>query len=247
MGKENGGKYLQPEVTNLSDEEKNQLLALLKKVGYRKSGKEIFEAFWPIFPMAPIEAAVLREIGGKLHILLWYRDDEHYKGWHVPGKYILFGEKYLEAVERVLEDETGMKLRSARFLRHFNLRPSTGWVPNHQLNMLYIAGAEGEPFQGEFFPLDAIPDDTLPYHKYYVECVRGYFMWEEVARKGKIKHIHDDAAAPEWKWRVNTAGGFDGQASAIFDTLDEALADLEAKRSQGVEAWLVDDQGFQIL
>ena len=72
-------------------------------------------------------------------------------------------------------------------------------------------------------------------------------MWEEVARNGKIKHIHDDAAAPEWKWRVNTAGGFDGQASAIFDTLDEALADLEAKRSQGVEAWLVDDQGFQIL
>ena len=187
----------QPEVTNLSDEEKATLLKLLKQVGYRKSGKEVFEAFWPIFPMVPVEVAVIRQIEGKPHIHLWYREDEHYKGWHVPGKYILFGEKYSETVERVLEDETGLKLRSAQFLRHFNLRPETGWVPNHQLNMLYLARADGEPFQGEFFPLDAIPETTLPYHKYYVEWVRGYFMWEEAVKKGAIKHIHDNAAAPE--------------------------------------------------
>lgn len=34
---------------------------------------------------------------------------------------------------------------------------------------------------------------------------------------------------------------------AIFDTLNEALFDLEAKRHRGVGAWLVDDRGYQIL
>lgn len=230
----------QPETTNLSDGEKATLLKLLKKVGNCKSGKEIFEAFWPIFPMVPVETAILREIGGRPHILLWYREDEHYKGWHVPGKYILYGETYLEAVRRVLEDETGTKLRSAQFLRNFNIRPETGWVPNHQLNMLYLAEAEGEPTQGEFFPLETLPETTLPYHKYYVECVRAHFMREEVIHEGKLARAHDYNAAPEWKWRVNFADSQDGQ---IVNTLNEALAILKEKREKGTSAWIVDDQG----
>ena len=72
-------------------------------------------------------------------------------------------------------------------------------------------------------------------------------MWEEAVQSGLIKRVYDDTSAPEWKWRVNSADAPRGREPAIFDTLDEALADLKEKREGGEDAWLVDDRGYQIL
>ena len=62
--------FMQPEETHLFDEEKATLLRLLKKIGNRKTGKEILEAFGPIFPMVPVEVAVIRHIEGTPQPLL---------------------------------------------------------------------------------------------------------------------------------------------------------------------------------
>ncbi|TSC73313.1 MAG: hypothetical protein G01um101470_162 [Parcubacteria group bacterium Gr01-1014_70] len=161
----------QPEETQFTPKEQEQFLGLCKKLGWRRTGKDVFEAFFPVFPMALCELAVVREINGIPHVLLWYRDDEHYKGWHMPGGYIARGENPEETARRVLLAETGLRLQSAEFARYCNSYPANAPVPNHQVALLFLCSAEGEPLQGTFFPLDALPLDTLSHHKEYISCL----------------------------------------------------------------------------
>ena len=163
----------QPEETILTREEQEQFLSLIKKLGWKRTGKEVFEAFFSIFPFALCEIAVLREINGVPHVLLWYRDDEHYTGWHLPGGYILRGEETEETIRRVLMNETGLQLQKAEFARYYNSYPANAPVPNHQVALLFLCSADGEPRQGTFFPVDALPPDILSHHKEYLEKISG--------------------------------------------------------------------------
>ena len=159
----------QPEETQFTPEEQTQFLALAKKLGWKRTGKDVFEAFFPIFPFVVCELAVVRHINGVPHILLWHRDDEHYKGWHMPGGYVLRGEQVEETVRRVLFQETGLTLQNAEFVRYFNWYPANAPVPNHQVALLFRCTAdEGEPRQGKYYPFDATPSDTLSHHKEYL-------------------------------------------------------------------------------
>lgn len=162
----------QPEETAFTLEEEEQFLRLTKKLGWKCAGKNVFEAFFPVFPFALCELAVVREINGISHVLLWYRDDEYYKGWHIPGGYILRGEQPEETIRRVLMKETGLTLQKAEFMRYFNAYPSNAPVPNHQVALLFLCAAKGEPRQGTFYPLDAVPSDTLSHHKEYLKFLK---------------------------------------------------------------------------
>ncbi len=162
----------QPEETQFTAEEQTQFLQLAKKIGWRKTGKDVFEAFFPIFPFVLCELAVLREINGVPHVLLWHRDDEHYKGWHMPGGYILRGESMEEVARRILFKETGLTLQSADFVQYFNSYPGNASVPNHQIALLFLCKTKGEPAQGKFFPYNNIPADTLSHHKAYIKFLQ---------------------------------------------------------------------------
>ncbi len=248
----------QPEVTDLSAPEEKILLRLLSRVGYRRSGKRIFEATWPIRPTVPVEVAAIREIEGRRSIFLWRREDEHYVGHHIPGKYMLWEESDMETVLRVLQDETGLKLRSARMVRHFNTRPSTGWVPDHEINLLYVVEAEGEEFSGEgsggaFYPLDALPEDILVDHIYLVDCVRGYFMRKGLMERSELRH-DGMVVAPEWKWEViSYEHPFQIDFRSTCDNLTQARAvasDVLVKSATSSivrHAHIFDDQGRQVL
>jgi len=166
----------QPEETQFTSEERVEFLRLVKKLGWKRAGKEVFEAFFPVFPMALCEFAVTRIIDDKPHILLWHRDDEHYKGWHMPGGYILRGESMEEVARRVLFKETGLQMRNVEFAHYFNWHPGTASVPNHQIALLFLCAAEGELQQGTFFPFDAIPSDILSHHKEYLAYLNKHYF-----------------------------------------------------------------------
>lgn len=241
---------MRPEVTALTDEEREIYLKLQAKVGWKRTGTDVFESFFPILPMVPSELAVVREIDGVKHVLMWRRKDAHYDGWHMPGGYILLGESDHEWIKRVFKKEVNLRLTHFQFIRRFNTRPDTDWVPNHQMAHFFLCEVEGEPTNGKFFPLDKPPEDTLGHHKHYVDCLRAHLMRMETMRKTGIKFDFMECA-PDWQWRcvwylepdpVFVPRGMRGWQREDFASLDEA-----SKCQEKYGGRLIDDQGLQIL
>ncbi|TSC73310.1 MAG: hypothetical protein G01um101470_159 [Parcubacteria group bacterium Gr01-1014_70] len=243
---------LQPAVTQLSPEEKNQLVNLLSRVGWQKTGKEIFEAImFPIFPATQSECAIVRQINSEPHVLMLYRDDEHYTGYHMLGKYILRGESYEQWVRRTVGAEAGLELVTFEFIRCFNTRPETGWVPGHQMAHFWYCEVEGEPTNGKFYPLTAIPDDTLGHHKKYVDCLRAFLLRRTMMKVGIF--FDGVARAREWHWLCVAYNPVSMKLLEIpgpmeFQTLGEAEAMVRDRFYVGDYVGLVlfDDMGQEI-
>ncbi|PJE64609.1 MAG: hypothetical protein COU90_02095 [Candidatus Ryanbacteria bacterium CG10_big_fil_rev_8_21_14_0_10_43_42] len=237
----------QPAVTELTSEELQTYLALQKKVGWQRTGTEVFESFFGILPMVPFECAVVRYIDGEPCVLLWHRDDEHYTGWHMPGKYLLRGETDEEGVRRVLKNEADLELTSFEFIRHFNTRPESGDVPQHQQALFWLCRAEGEPTVGRFFPLTKLPEDILGHHRRYVDHLRAYLMRDERLKSDHFFRDHD-FKAHEGKWFV-AVDRFAGESkewyvdSSEYDTLDAAIEKYKSNREYSS---IFDDLGHQI-
>lgn len=230
---------LQPAVTQLLTEQQQHLIEKLKQVGWQKTGKEIFETImFSIFPAVPSEQAVVREVDGLYHVLMWHRDDEYYKGWHMPGGYLLRGENDFEWCARVLRKESGLELKKLEFIRRFNTRPETGWVPGQQMAHFFLCVVEGEPTVGKFYPLTALPENTLGHHRKYVDCLKAFFIRRNTM---KMRGIWWDGEhrASEWKWLVVR-----GARDTEFDTLDSALEYCVRMAGPCV---LYDDEGREIL
>lgn len=245
---------LQPAVTQLSPEQQWQLVEDLKKVGWQRTGKDIFEAIlFPIFPAVPSECAIVREINQKPHVLLWHRDDEFYKGYHMPGKYLLRGEDDESWIRRTISTETGLTLKRFEFIRRFNTRPETGWVPGQQIAHFWYCEVEGEPINGKFYPLTVLPEDTLGHHKKYVEYLRAFLMRRETMRTKGIWHDGRHHAS-EWKWVCARTLFFPESNESYndrheFDSFDEALTGLQElkKLKAALPYHLFDDLGQQIV
>ncbi|MSR76456.1 MAG: NUDIX hydrolase [Candidatus Ryanbacteria bacterium] len=248
----NGAYLQQPEVTNLTPAELEQYLALQKKVGWRRTGTEVFESFFPILPFVPSEQAIIRLIDGVWRVLMWYRKDVHYEGYHMVGGYILRGESDEEWLTRCIKKEVNLTLKNFWHIRDFNTRPETGWVPNHQMAHFFLCEVEGEPSVGTWFPLDKIPDDTLGHHKKYADCLRAYFMRMDTMREKGIRHDFKTKAL-QWQWKVaqyRLLPSIEDEfflEDASYSTLDEAIARYRKEAGGGMSVFLVDDQGLQVL
>jgi len=182
-----------PQVTELSPEEVQIAVRLLSRAGTHRTGTELFEAIWRMVPMAPSELVVDRKIDGVWHALMWRRPktDRNYPPFlHLPGGYPLVGETDAEWVGRVLKKEAGLTLVRHYFVRRINMRPSTGWVKNHQLANMFFCEVEGEPTDGVWVPLDTVnKDDTLGHHVYYAQLVRAHLMRMETMRKESFRIV----------------------------------------------------------
>lgn len=239
---------LQPAVTDFTDEEQKEFLRLVKKLGWQRTGKDNFEAImFSIFPAVPSEQAVVCNINGVDHVLMWHRDDEHYKGWHMPGGYLLRGESDFDWCARVLKKENGLELKKIDFIRRFNTRPDTGWVPGQQMAHFWLCEVEGEPTNGKFYPLTALPENTLGHHRKYVDCLRAFLMRRETMQKNGIWY-DGQYRAPEWKWLVQIDGRHEVYRTIqVCDSFDEAIALYRKANPKEFIVSLYDDQGKQIL
>ncbi len=243
-----------PQVTELLPQEVAVAVRLLSRAGTHRTGTDLFEAIWRVVPMALSEQVVVRKINDVWHALMWRRPktDKNFPPFlHLPGGYPLVGEADTEWVARVLKKEAGLTLISHYFVRRINMRPSTGWVPNHQLANMFFCEVEGEPTNGVWVPLNAInKEDTLGHHVYYAQLVLAHLMRLETMRERGIKHDYL-AFAPEhrfavvylipWgdEWRADSAD------CVAYETLDEAIAIYNGPSPDA--RIVVDDQGYQIL
>ncbi|MEK7643496.1 MAG: NUDIX domain-containing protein [Patescibacteria group bacterium] len=243
--------FKQPEVTTLSPDETTKYLELQRKVGWRKAGTLVFESGFPIHPYVSCEIAIVRRMLDTDCIFMWFREDAHYRGWHMPGGYLIRGESHEEWIRRVLAKETAFTLRSYHEIRTFSARPSTGWVPNHQMAHFFLCDVDGDSPEGNFFPLTKLPDNTLEHHRKYVEYLRAHLLRINVMREGGV-YFDYCQQAPEWQWRI-ARGGFAAQDTLFqairdYQTFDAALAALQSySDGVGVPFILFDDQGLEVL
>lgn len=157
----------------LTRKQELQCAKLLRQAEFPTKTQQLFEAFLLVGITSAFELAVLRPMKGSLlpEILLIYRNDKHFKGWHMPGTMIL-GKDTMEIAEgRLVEQEVDLPLEIPRFVRYFFVPKGTGDGENPRgaeigfLHLAYVLrGVRTKPRCGKFFPIESIPKNTLRHH-----------------------------------------------------------------------------------
>lgn len=113
-----------------------------------------------IVPQLAVEIMIT---GTGRDVLLVFRDDQDWYGWHVPGGWMACGESVEQAADRVARRELGVGVRVRTILGAF------AW-PEHPyasgLSLLCVGEADGKPAAGEFFT--APPQPLVPHHDMFL-------------------------------------------------------------------------------
>ena len=134
------------------------LISLLKHLRPGNYGK----AFIPLMEAAGVPMAVELVIVRNGKVLLTYRDDAHFTGWHTPGTYLRRGEDWQTAAQRCADKELKVPVRLVRVLDVFNHPDNPRF---HDACTLLLCEADGEPQSGEWF--SSPPQDLIPVHRKY--------------------------------------------------------------------------------
>lgn len=134
-------------------------------------GSELFEAIITVVPQVAVELLIVDNTNDPTRILLIWRNDEHYFGWHFPGGYPRFGQYLDTAVRAVAERELGAGVESIerRPEGDYNRVDSRG----HTIGLPFLVKLDGNPTGGEWF--DHVPEDLIPHHK---DLLREVLGWE---------------------------------------------------------------------
>lgn len=142
----------------LTKQEISALGKLLKKVPAIPSvPEEFFISLMRKNVPAVVDLAIIRNH----KILLTYRDDVFYRGWHFPGGLIHPRETFKQTASRILLKEVGLKLAKIEKINTFNNSKDKRF---HCLSIFFICRlAVGEPIDGKWF--SDCPKDIIPEHK----------------------------------------------------------------------------------
>jgi ADP-ribose pyrophosphatase YjhB (NUDIX family) len=145
----------------MTEAEIEQLRSLLLKL--RAEGLKpplmplgVWKALRGLVVQAAVEVLITRN--GKDFLLTW-REDEHWRGWHIPGGFLCPGESIEAACQRLAKRELDIEVRFERV--------DTVYVwPDHPyasvVSLVCICSLEGTPRTGSFH--QRIPDDMVPHH-----------------------------------------------------------------------------------
>ena len=146
---------------------------------------EVFDAICEYLITTPIELAVLKLGGNDSEILMVYREDKYFTGWHMPGSVVLPGRTAEGIFPVLLRRELGLEFARLRNKPKFviSMDVMKGSGPDqcnrgqevNRLYTLWLEEAEAELIQPDdhrrFFPLNRIPDDVLPHHRTMIELI----------------------------------------------------------------------------
>jgi len=98
----------------LNQKETKRLVLLLKKIDKPHEGlpQLVFDALTKIVPFVACELVIAEKEG----VLLTWREDKWWKGWHFPGGLLRFQESFKERIEQVAWKEFGVNVSSFKFL-----------------------------------------------------------------------------------------------------------------------------------
>jgi ADP-ribose pyrophosphatase YjhB (NUDIX family) len=120
----------------------------------------VWRALAGIAPVLAVEVLVTRS--GR-EVLMTYRDDDDWTGWHVPGGFVGCGEAVETACGRIARRELGVDVRTERILGAFTW-PDHPYA--HAVSLLCVCTAPGTPAAGEFF--SSVPEPVVAHHAEFV-------------------------------------------------------------------------------
>lgn len=160
------------ELTSL---EKEELVRLLHKLEWPLD-REVFYALMPRIVSVPMELVVL---DSRDRVLLIYRKDQEFDGYHMPGTVLRNNESVPVALERLIKTELPDVKVSAP--QNFGwLEITHGNTPGqnltrHEVSLLWLARLEGAYHgKGVFKPLDSLPENLFSHHRLILQKAEGY-------------------------------------------------------------------------
>lgn len=143
----------------LNKKEIKQLVPLLKKIDNPHEGlpQPVFDALIKIVPFVACELAV---VDGKGGVLLTWRNDKWWRGWHFPGGLFRFRESFEERIEQVAWKELGVNITKFKFL--FAKDCSQG-KRGHVISMVFRCETAMKHRHGKFFK--KMPKNIIEDHK----------------------------------------------------------------------------------
>ncbi len=143
----------------LNTKETKQLVSLLKKIDKPHEGlpQPIFDALCGVVPFVACELVVVNENN---EMLMVWRHDKWWRGWHFPGGLLRYRESFEERLERVAWDEMGINLTSYKFLFAKDCSQS---VRGSATSLVFVCQTAMTPTHGKFFK--KMPKNIIEAHK----------------------------------------------------------------------------------
>ncbi len=138
---------------SFTNKETTELVRLLGKLRWPMP-YSIFVALLKSVPIVAVDLAVMPD---KNHVLLTYRDDDFYKGWHIPGSILRYGDTVQSAWRRVANHELGMHISRVDFLTYFNYKDNR----EEGITLFFVAKPSRKPKDGTYFALNKIPKEFV--------------------------------------------------------------------------------------
>lgn len=159
----------------LTSNEAAELVRLLNKMTWPVP-RNVFNALCENLIMSAIELAVIRRKKLGFELLMFYREDEYFKGWHMPGTIMQPGETELSALKRLIASEIKQKVSKPEAVGRMNFLKGSGpgqYKRGQVYATFFTASFHGNyTGDGTFFPLNKIPKDTLSGHKMMIKKIR---------------------------------------------------------------------------
>lgn len=143
----------------LSKKDLRDLNNIISEIKHPEKGleQEVFEALCPITTHVACEMVVANQRG---EILLTYRRDSFWQGWHFPGGLLRFKESFFNRIKITAREELGVKLLSAKFLFPLNYINS---ARGHDVSFVFLCQIKGKPKAGRWFK--AMPKNIIQEHR----------------------------------------------------------------------------------
>lgn len=160
----------------LNEAGQDKLVRFMDRLRPERWGK----AFIPLKKMG-VHCAIELVIIRKGEVLLTWRDDKFFTGWHTPGTYLEQEETWQDAAQRCANREIKAKVDMIRVLDTHNHPGSPRF---HNVSVLLLCSIVGEPQTGQWF--SECPADLIPVHQKYWPAI-------ESALK-RSREVHEKSA-----------------------------------------------------
>lgn len=155
----------------LTSQEEDLMVKFISKIEPYSMSAKTHEAVAQKFCLTAIETVILREREGKIEVLLVRRPqyDNYYANmWHTPGTILRSTDhSYAEAWGRTQLDELDVKFAiTPKFVASIVLPTLRGT----EHSMIFYTHISEEPKVGQYFPVDALPEDLVTQHFPVIEA-----------------------------------------------------------------------------
>src|SRR5215831_2608083 len=146
----------------ISKKEIKTLIPLLGRIQQPEEGLplEVFEVLTKIVPFVACELVIRNEEGG---LLLTYREDKFWTGWHFPGGLMRFNDTFKKRLELVVKNELRSNLKAHKFLFPINYSYPKQNPRGHVVSLVFLCELAVKPKVGTLFT--SMPSDIVNDHK----------------------------------------------------------------------------------